>query len=78
MGHFAIRQGKWKLIEEPGSGGFTEPATYEPLPGEPKGQLYNLEDDPGETKNLYDQVPSKVNQLRELLEKIRTGQRNSP
>lgn len=78
MGHFAVRQGPWKLVEEPGSGGFTEPAVYEPLPGEPKGQLYNLAEDPGETRNLYDEFPSKVSQLQRVLDEIRAAGTASP
>src|SRR5690606_21305423 len=70
MGHFAVRKGEWKLIDRPGSGGFSEPATYTPGPGEPEGQLYNLADDPGETKNLYDSLPSKVEELKETLRQL--------
>ncbi len=71
MGHFAIRQGKWKLIEKPGSGGFSPPSTYEPEGDEPQGQLYDLEEDPGETKNLYNDLHSKVGELQVLLDEIR-------
>jgi arylsulfatase A-like enzyme len=71
MGHFAVRQGDWKLIERPGSGGFSEPAQYQPAAGEPAGQLYNLADDPQETDNLYDKFPAKVAQLQTVLDKIR-------
>jgi arylsulfatase A-like enzyme len=66
-GHFAVRQGSWKLIDRPGSGGFTEPVFTEPGPNVPKGQLYNLADDPGETTNLYDRFPEKVRELEKLL-----------
>src|SRR5690606_27259320 len=38
MGHFAIRQGRWKFIDKLGSGGFSEPAVVSPVPGEPQGQ----------------------------------------
>ncbi len=33
-----------------------------------KGQLYSLADNPGETRNLYNQHPQKVAELRQLLE----------
>jgi len=46
MGFFAIAA--WKLIEKKGSGGFSEPSTLEPGPGESRGQLFNLEGDPSE------------------------------
>ena len=34
-------------------------------------QLYNLADDPGETKNLAAAFPDKVNEMKALLEKIK-------
>lgn len=67
-GVFAIRQGPWKLIFGRGSGGFTQPAVIEPGPGEPTGQLYNLETDPGETTNVYLDEPEVVARLQALLE----------
>jgi arylsulfatase A-like enzyme len=68
LGMFAIRQGKWKLELGLGSGGFTPPARIEPTPGGPTGQLYNLENDPAEEVNLYQQQPEIVAQLTALLE----------
>jgi len=50
-GMFSIRRGNWKLILGRGSGGFTKPKTIKPKPGEPKGQLYNLAEDPAEAQN---------------------------
>jgi len=32
------------------------------------GQLYNLEDDPGETTNLYNEYPELVKELKALLD----------
>ena len=71
QGVLAIRQGDWKLIPHLGSGGFTKPATEKPKPGDPTGQLYNLADDPGETKNLYSAQPQVVQRLAALLEKYK-------
>ncbi|MCL5280797.1 MAG: arylsulfatase [Planctomycetes bacterium] len=70
-GVFAIRQGPWKLIEGLGSGGFTAPAQVKPKPGGPQGQLYNLQDDPGEQKNLWLQEPEIVERLAALLERYK-------
>ncbi len=70
-GHFAIREGDWKLIEKRGSGGFSIPATYEPKPGEPVGQLYNLKKDPSETRNVYADYPEITQRLKEKLEEIK-------
>ena len=72
MGHFALRQGDWKFIEKRGSGGFSKPTTYTPKPGEPEGELYNLRDDPGESVNLYNDRRDKVEQLREVLNDLRS------
>lgn len=58
-----IRSGKWKLIEGLGSGGFSEPKRIKPEPGDPKGQLYDLDADPGETVNLYADRPEVVERL---------------
>lgn len=70
-GLFAIRQGSWKLIEGLGSGGFTQPVSVEPGPGDPLGQLYHLGDDPGETNNLYADHPEVVERLSALLDRYR-------
>ncbi len=71
-GMFAIRQGKWKLILGLGSGGFTKPQKIKPKPGEPAGQLYNLEADPKEANNIWLQHPEIVSRLTELLNKYKT------
>lgn len=70
-GMFAIRRGAWKLIEGLGTGGFTAPATVQPRPGEPAGQLYNLFTDPAETTNRYDRQPTEVAALQAELDAIR-------
>ncbi|CAA6677541.1 MULTISPECIES: arylsulfatase [unclassified Lentimonas] len=58
-GHFAYREGKWKLVLSKGSGGFKHKA----IKGSPKGQLYDLEADPAETTNLFDSNPEVVEHL---------------
>ncbi len=75
-GLFAIRKGKWKLIEGRGSGGFSEPVTYDPKPGEPKGQLYDMDADPSETNNLYQDKPEIVKELRRGLDSIKEIKEN--
>ena len=79
-GQFAIRQGKWKLIFCPGSGGpWTEPkdaaATAQGLP---PIQLYDLEADPGERQNLQDQHPDVVARLTQLMGKLISDGRSTP
>lgn len=66
-GYFAIRQGPWKLEEILGSGGFSLPRVVTPGPRGPKGQLYNLDDDPREENNLYQARPEIVAKLSKLL-----------
>ena len=77
-GMFSIRQGPWKLILGRGSGGFTEPRLLEPGPGEPRGQLYNLDEDPAETANLYEAYPDVVARLRDLLQRYQESGRSAP
>jgi arylsulfatase A-like enzyme len=68
-GMFTIREGSWKLELGLGSGGFSAPAHVDPAPGGPKGQLYNLADDPREENNVYLEHPEIVAHLTALLEK---------
>jgi arylsulfatase A-like enzyme len=70
-GMWAVRAGRWKLILGRGSGGFSKPARLKPQPGKPKGQLYDLQADIGETHNLYDEHPDIVRRLTDLMEAIR-------
>ncbi len=77
-GTFAIRQGDWKLIEALGSGGFTAPRVVQPQPDGPQGQLYNLADDPAETKNLWSERPEIVARLSKLLETYRQQGHSRP
>jgi arylsulfatase A-like enzyme len=71
-GHFAIRKGDWKLMEQLGSGGFTSPQRVESEPGGPAGQLYNLADDPLEITNLYLEQPAEVEALSKELVRIKS------
>jgi arylsulfatase A-like enzyme len=76
-GTFAIRQGKWKLVlDNLGSGGFTDPKVVRPEPGGPQGQLFDLEKDIGEATNLYDEHPDVVEALRRTLDEIKTSGRS--
>ena len=76
-GFLTIRQGEWKLIPKLGSGGFTKPTEEKPKEGEPVGQLYNLADDPGETKNLNADKPEIVKRLAALLEQYQKNGRST-
>jgi arylsulfatase A len=65
-----IRSGDWKLINQLGSGGFSQPKTIKPGPGDPAGQLYNLRTDRAETNNLYLKHPEIVARLEAEMQRI--------
>ncbi len=79
---FSIRRGPWKYLDHRGSGGnnydsvqlkaFALPDTAPVAPG----QLYNLEADPGETKNLYFDRPEIVKELKVLLDQSKASGRS--
>lgn len=63
-----VRVGNWKLITHLGSGGFSPPRRQTPVAGGPKGQLYELDQDPGETNNLWLHRPDIVARLEKVLD----------
>jgi arylsulfatase A-like enzyme len=69
-GVFAIRRGKWKLIEgTKGSGSGKVDLNVETLSS--VGQLYDLENDPYEKNDLWGTNSKVVNELSVLLEKFK-------
>lgn len=78
----SIRHGKWKYLEKPYKKrtkgkwvqSFLLPDT---APGH-KGQLYDLETDPGETKNLYFEKPEMARRLHDELVRNRERGRSTP
>jgi arylsulfatase A len=73
-GYFSIRKGKWKLILGAGSGGWSWPTPGKEEEGLPLVQLYDLEKDVAETKNLQQQYPTVVKELKKLLmEYVKNG-----
>ena len=77
-GMFALRRGRWKLIEARGSGGFTGPRRVEPEEGAPAGQLYDLDRDPSESLNLWSSEAGVVAELAAELERVRAAGRSRP
>ncbi len=67
---YSIRSGDWKFIDGLGSGGFTHPNRLTPEENGPKGQLYNMNDDPLESRNLFFKNPEKVSELSSMLREI--------
>jgi arylsulfatase A-like enzyme len=78
-GMFSIRQGKWKLELCPGSGGWGAPKdTDASKQGLPSYQLYDLDVDASETKNVYAENPRVVEKLTKLLEQYVANGRSTP
>ncbi len=71
-GGFAIRQGKWVLLDHSGSGGNKYKAETAAV------QLYDLEADPGEADNLFEQHPEISGRLKALLETYKSSGRSRP
>ncbi len=69
-GVLSLRRGPWKYIE-PGTGPKVNRNTNTETGTEPAGQLYNLVDDLGETKNLAAEHPERVKEMSALLQKLR-------
>ncbi len=74
-GLFAIRRGKWKLIQGYGGGGISG-KKEKPWFWEPEWQLYDLTADPQEKSNVYSDHPDVVRELSELLERYRKSGRS--
>ena len=71
-GMLAIRKGPWKLIDGQGGGGYQD---GEAEVGAPP-QLYNLDEDLGETRDVYAQERETALRLQEALRRIRTEGRS--
>lgn len=83
-GEFQLRQGNWKYCDHPGSGGnnyskgpLLKYAIADHAPDAP-GQLYDLERDPRETTNLFDEQEAKRIEMKALLERLKSSGRSAP
>ncbi len=83
-GEFQLRQGPWKYLDHTGSGGnnydrgiLQKYAIAESAP-DATGQLYHLDDDPGETNNLFFSEAEKRMELQELLSRLKSSGRSAP
>lgn len=78
-GSFAIREGRWKLLLAPDSGGWSYPR---PINGEanglPRFQLYDVEADPAEKVNLQAEHPEIVRRLGRLMRGLLERGRSTP
>jgi len=86
-GRFSIRDGRWKLLLWPGSGGWSSPS---PKPSQwlkstavdlsllPPWQLYDLVSDPAEKNNLAVSHPEIVQRLGQLMRRTLLDGRSTP
>ena len=75
-GMFAIRDGRWKLVFGDGNGG-DDSSLYLPFSDPPFSQperLYDLEQNPGETRNWIKARPQEVARMTALMEQIRSAE----
>lgn len=77
-GYFTMREGPWKLALCPGSGGWSDPRPGQEAVGSPAVQLFNLDSDLGETKNLQAEHPEIVAKLTKQLETLVANGRSTP
>lgn len=73
-GALALRTGSWKLIE-PGKGEKVNKNVNIETGADGEPQLYNLAEDPGETRNLAPQQMERVRQMSAALNTIRSSGR---
>ncbi len=76
-GVLALRQGPWKYIE-PGKGPKINRNTNTETGQAPEDQLYNLDTDLGETKNIAAQRSDKVKEVTPMLQQVRNRGRSRP
>lgn len=79
-GAFAIREGDYKLIMDPGSGGWSFPnrKQVQEIDTFPPIQLYNLANDPAEANNLQAIEVKKVAALKQSLSRYILQGRSTP
>lgn len=73
----ALREGQWKFIEGPGSGGWSQPDETVDKQA-PAVQLYDMRNDPEEQHNLCDVHKDRVTELQTLLNTQRDAGRSAP
>jgi arylsulfatase A-like enzyme len=76
----ALRQGPWKFIPAHGGGRAERRKKNEPDRDAPPapGELYNLADDLGETKNLAAEQPKRATEMAAKLEELKAKGRSRP
>jgi arylsulfatase A len=74
--NYALRHGDWVLIAAKTGGVTKVPAWFDQAngyaPNNHPGELYNLREDLSQKRNLYADMPDKVQELTNILKEIRT------
>ena len=77
-GNFSIRRGRWKLELCPGSGGWAHPEPGQEPPDAPAIQLYDLDADVSERRNVQAEHPAVVEELTAILTRYVRDGRSTP
>ena len=78
-GSFSIREGRWKLLLAPDSGGWSAPTPGSPAAlALPAVQLFDLSSDPAEQRNVQALHPEVVTRLTARLEQYARDGRSTP
>jgi arylsulfatase A-like enzyme len=77
-GSFVMREGPWKMAFCADSGGWSDPRPGQAPKDGPDSQLYNLDTDIGETKNLLADKPDIAAKLSALMNKTIADGRSTP
>ena len=81
---YAVRQGDWVLIDTSTGAAKKETKAYldhfglEAYGKGHPGLLFNLKDDPRQSRNVYGEHPEKVEAMRGLLKRYISGERCAP
>lgn len=81
---YAIRQGDWVLLNTSSGAAQREPEGYlehyglKTYPKKKTGLLFNLKEDPRQSRDLYEKHPEKVAAMNELLQRYLEGERCAP
>lgn len=75
---FAVRQGKWKMIYGVGPHGRVKSRVKDLPADHPAGELYDMQADPSEKNNLWNERQDVVKKLIGLLERYQKAGRSAP
>ena len=83
-GRYALRKGDWVYLNQSTGAARKESKEYlksldlETFPSDSPGLLFNLKEDPRQSRNLYKKHPERVEEMDALLQKYLKGERCAP